>query len=299
MNNGLSRARSLVALRSFVEIARTGTFVGAAKEMNLTPSALSHQLSRLEEELGVRLLDRTPRGVALTRQGQRLYADMLSILSQLNLAITRAQQSPKLEIFRVGCFRTQRWLLRRLSSFQRRWPDVDVHITRSLWGTYTPDKVDCAVLFGTGEWKASCVEQLFRETLVIVCSQDFDPEHRLGSPSDLATQQLLMAPESERDWRRWLDAAEAAQPDSPRYLVLESRHQMIEAAISGLGIAVVDPMIVREELSSGILRQVFPTVAEGSGAYYLVYGDGRNAVLQGVVRFRDWILEEIRESEGS
>ena len=113
--------------------------------------------------------------------------------------------------------------------------------------------------------------------------------------ADLARYTLLVAKRRPNDWACWFAATGKAVPADSRRLMLATRNMIIQATLEGLGIAVVDPIMVHSELSSGRLIRPLPEVARGEGAYYLIYPPGANDKPR-VAAFRRWMLEEMQAS---
>src|SRR5258707_15507701 len=101
MKSNSGRSVSLPALRSFVQVGHCGSLAEAAQQLHLTASALSHQMSRLEEEIGVRLFERTGRALAMTTTGKRLHANVSAIFARLDDAIAEARRDVAAVTLRV------------------------------------------------------------------------------------------------------------------------------------------------------------------------------------------------------
>lgn len=291
MKSNSGRSVSLPALRSFVQVGHSGSLAEAAQQLNLSASALSHQMSRLEEEIGVRLFERTGRGLAMTTTGKRLHANASAIFARLDDAIAEARRDVAAATLRVSCPPTfaSRWLIPRLSSFQAQYPDIDLQIATSTGADYTSSH--CAILFGEGNWRAQSVDFLCRETLMVVCAPSYRPANAINSPADLQGERLLVARLRPQDWGIWANAA-GCHVDAARYLTLATRNMVIDAAVEGLGIAVVDGMMIGPELANGTLKPLFDVTCDSGGGYYLVHEKTESAG-DAVEKFRHWIIAGI------
>jgi LysR family glycine cleavage system transcriptional activator len=140
---------------------------------------------------------------------------------------------------------------------------------------------------------------LREESLIVVCSPEtLSANGPLSSVADLARFTLLSAKTRPDDWALRADAAQDTLPPGGRQLLLASRNMVIQAACESLGVAVVDPAMVRTELSSGRLVQALPQTAKGQGSYYLVYPAGEESLAR-VTAFRTWLLAEMARDTAS
>ena len=281
-------------LRSFQVIGRHLNLMRAAEELHLTPSALSYQLSILEEQLGVRLFIRTGRGLAFTETGQELYDSVDESLNKLWAAISRVSRHRDSPTLIVNSFPTfaMRWLLPRFASFAEESLNVELRVSTNNV-SFKDSDIDCAITYGDGEYPGFIVNFLREEHLTLVCSpQIITADRPLREPADIARHSWLSTKMRSHDLNLWFAAIEGVQPRGIRQLTFESRNMVIHAALQGLGIAIVDPLMIKEELATGKLIQPFPVVVKGSGSYYLVYRQ-RDENSVNIAAFRDWLLFEI------
>lgn len=279
-------------LRSFQVIGRHLSLARAAEELHVTPSALSHQLIQLEDRLGTRLFVRNGRGLQFTDVGEKLHGVVDDSLNRLTQALREAASQPDDKPLVVSALHTfaSRWLLPRFTRFPAQVANTEIRVSR-VDANFDRDNVDCAVFYGDGHWRGLTADFLREEYLVMVCAPQVVVQRPLVQHGDVYAHQLLQARQRPQDWTLWLEKAGVVPHPSPRLLTLESRNLVIEAAEAGLGLAVVDPVMVAKELESGRLVQPWPLAAKGPGAYYLVYPEER--ALSGKVQaFRDWLLGE-------
>jgi LysR family glycine cleavage system transcriptional activator len=285
---------SLNLLRSLEVIGRHLNLARAAKELHLTPSALSHQLNTLEEQLGVKLFTRTGRGLLFTDLGHELHAEVDFCLNRLRDAmqkVSAVNDKDKLVVSSLPTF-AQRWLLPRFAGFSSTCPSVEIRISTSPIA-FERDGVDCAIFYGQGDWPETTSEYLREEHLILVCSPaTISAERPLMKLGDLRHHQLLSATNRINDWKTWFESAGMNKPDHPRELVLQNRNLVIQAAISGLGVALVDPLMIQADLETGKLVQPVSHTAKGPGNYYLVYSSSALPSPK-VKAFRDWLIGEM------
>lgn len=289
---------SLNALRAFAVAGRYLNLTTAAAELFVTPSALSHQIRGLEAQLSVKLFRRTGKGLALTHEGSLLLPGLTESFERMASTLSLLKAVPQENGIAISMLSTfaMRWFIPRLSAFQKARPEIDVRISTSVaLVDFIAGDVDCAIRFGDGKWKGLHADLLFPEQLVPVCSPKLPTKEKpLAAPTDLKHHTLLHAQLRADDWRIWLHAAGVDDIDAEHGPVFETRNFAIQAAIDGLGVAIVDPHLVAEELKSSRLIQPFAQLPISRGAYYLVYPD-RITKAERFIAFRDWLLSEARE----
>lgn len=292
----------LNALRAFEAAGRHTSFTTAAEELHVTVSAVSHHIRRLEALLGVPLFDRTPRGLVLSAAGRLLLPDVQKGFDQLAKAVSRVETTTTSRTLTVSMLSTfaMRWFIPRLSRFQGRFPEINVQMATSVKPiNLEREGMDCAIRYGRGVWEGLEAIRLFSERLVPVCHPKMlDGNFCLRNPDDLRHHCLLHAALRPDDWRIWLHAAGVTDVDCTAGTVFETRNFAILAAIEGLGVAVVDPQLVREELTSRRLVQPFATSITLDGAYFLVY-PAQKPVTPKIQHFRAWLLEETGQAPRS
>jgi LysR family glycine cleavage system transcriptional activator len=294
----LTSLPSLNALRAFAAVGRHLNLVEAAAELHVTPSALSHQIRTLEERLGTRLFVRGARGLALTEAGRTILPGVLdgfATLAQSLRLLEPADDDNTLHVSMLSTF-AMRWFIPRLVRFQQAHPEIEVRIATSVdLVDFERGDFDCAIRFGDGSWPGLHADLLFPEKLVPVCSPSLPTkDNPLGTPADLKHHTLLHAQLRSDDWHMWLHAAGIDDADAEQGPVFETRNFAIQAAIDSLGVAVVDPHLVAEELKSGRLIQPFAELPISRGAYYLVYPD-RIVGADRFIAFRVWLLSEAQD----
>ncbi len=284
-------------LRTFQVIGHHLNLAQAAQELFLTPSALSYQLGVLEGQLGAKLFKRTGRGLAFTDAGRVLHEDIDGCLNQLWTAVERvsAKQDDAPLIINAPPTFAMRWLLPRFASVQKQFRDAEIRVSTADVN-FERDALDCAIAYGDGNWPGVAGDFLRVEPLILVCSPAaVTADCPLRTVADLARYTLLVAKPRPNDWACWFAATGQALPADGRRLMLATRNMIIQATLEGLGVAVVDPIMIHSELSSGRLVRPLPQVARGEGAYHLIYPPGANDKPR-VAAFRRWLLEEMHAS---
>ena len=280
-------------LLAFEAAARHTSMSRAAEELHLTQSAVSRQIRQLEAQLGMALFHRVRQRVVLTDSGRVYAADVRTVLQQLSGATQKAMTwtdgGGMLNLAVLPTLGT-RWLIPRLGNFSARYPDVTVNMAaRSEPFDFSLVPLDAAIHFGAPHWAGAVCEYLMHEQVVPLCSPGYRAQHGITQLQDLAKVVLLQQTTRPTQWADWLEqvGAEAMHAlRGPRY---EQFAMIAQAAVSGLGAALLPRFLVETEIASGALVELFPQALTSTDAYYLVYPESR-AQTPLVRAFRDWIL---------
>ncbi len=295
------RLPPLIAVRYFEAAARHLSFTKAAQELHVTHSAVSHQIKALEEWLGVPLFRRLNRSLMLTEAGQayaRPVRESLEKLGEASRALRSREQTGTLTVSVMPSF-AAKFLVPRLGSFRHAHPDIDVRISANeRLVDFAREDVDVAVRYGRGNWPGLRVDWLVRENLFPVCSPKLlSGPIPLATPADLL-QHTLMHDSDWPDsmWPRWLSVAGVKADQRKPSLSFNYSNLMIQAAIDGLGVALSQEALVRDDLASGRLVRPFDIDMPSDYAYYAVAPEA-TAERPKVKAFREWLLAEIAASE--
>ncbi|MBI7502572.1 LysR family transcriptional regulator [Pseudomonas aeruginosa] len=288
---------STAALVSFESAARHESFTKAAEELSLTQSAICRQIATLEEFLGVELFRRSRRGVKLTEAGlsySRRVAVRLDAVERDTLAVMGRQGGGAIELAVVPTFGTQ-WLLPRLKRFQRLHPEVTVNLTnRTRPFLFADTEFDAALYFGDADWSGTVSHFLMRENPVPVCSPELLGGRRTLSAEQVAGLPLMQQSTRPYAWRQWFHSQGlnvAHDMSGPRY---ELFSMLAQAAMHGMGVALIPPFLIQDELADGRLIVPMQHAYLSENAYYLIIPERRveSAMLNA---FRDWLVEEARQ----
>lgn len=284
---------SLNALRAFVVAGRLGSFKAAADELFVTASALSHQIRNLEESLDTQLFLRSKSGLTLTEAGERIHGELAEAFDAIATTLAKLEKQSDEEVLNISMLSTfaMRWFIPRLADFQKRHPKIEVRISTSVaLVDFDREDMDCAIRSGSGRWQGLHADYLFAERFTPVCVPEL--AKKLKKPADLTNQTLLHAQLRPDDWHVWLGAVGEGDLAPAHENTFQTRNFAIQAAVDGLGIAIVDPSLVSKELESGKLVMPFPQTMANESAYYFVYPE-RSAVLPRLIAFRSWLLKKI------
>jgi DNA-binding transcriptional LysR family regulator len=293
---------SSAALNAFDAAARHSSFTEAANELSLTQSAICRQIAGLETLLELKLFRRTRRGVLLTEAGVAYHRQVSGHLDRierdtLNL-MARRGRGASLELAVVPTFGT-RWLLPRLAGFAQQHPDITLNLSsRTRPFLFEDSEVDAAIYAGDGNWPGAVTTLLMRENLVPVCSPALIAPHRTLTPEQLATFPLLQQSTRPYAWRHWFESVGYAPGNElagPRY---ELFFMSLQAAIVGLGVALVPEYDLGDDLASGRLVIPVRQPCPSDRAYYLSTPE-RKASNPSLEIFQAWLLHEVAEYQAN
>jgi LysR family transcriptional regulator, glycine cleavage system transcriptional activator len=289
------RLPSLNGLRAFEAAARHLSFTQAASELNVTQTAISHQIRRLEEELGIRLFIRKNRALALTPQARDYLPGVRAAFNDLRLATDRLLRKDDDNVLTISTLASlaAKWLLPRLSTFQETHPGIDVRITTSTGLVdFRNGEVDAAIRYGRGHWPGVRADWLMADELFPVCSPSLLKGDRpLKCPQDLAHHILLHTSSGyEDDWRLWLTAAglPADISSKPTAATFDLIFMTVQAAIDGIGVAMGRTSYVQDDIAKGRLVVPFKIALPADAGFYLVSPEGA-AEPPKLAAFRKWL----------
>lgn len=288
---------STAALSAFESAARHQSFTKAADELAVTQSAICRQIAVLEEFLGVDLFRRSRRGVVLTEAGASYCRKVTARLDEVERdtldLMARGGQGGTLELGVVPTF-ASKWLLPRMPAFAQAHSGITLNLTaRTRPFLFDDTTFDAAIYAGPSHWPGTEGVFLMRENLIAVCSPALLAKRSTAGRIDWRHCTLLQQSTRPYAWREWF-ASRGMEVDGdmagPR---LELFSMLAEAAIHGLGIALIPRFLVEDELARGVLVQAVRHEYLGDRSYYLIYPEQKsgNAAL---TVFRGWLEEQAR-----
>ncbi|MEQ1866732.1 MAG: LysR substrate-binding domain-containing protein [Micropepsaceae bacterium] len=282
----------LNGLRAFEAAARTGSFVAAAAELHVSPSAISRLVKLLEPRLDVVLFDRLANGLALTAPGRAYLAELSLAFERIARATDRLTvAAPRALLIGAGPTLAMRWLIPRLASFHRKHPEIDVQVSTAI-AEADPMRPDwtAAIRAGDGAWPGYTSHFLFTADLFPVCT--LSTAKTLRDASDLAGATILQVANAPEDWRLWLRAAKldldlshAKQFDYPAFA--------LQAALDGMGVAMARAPFVVDDLAAGRLVRPFRLAVPKGKGWYLVHKPAQESSAA-LKAFRAWLLDIVR-----
>jgi LysR family glycine cleavage system transcriptional activator len=294
------RLPSLNALRAFEAAARHLSLTKAARELHVTPAAVSHQIKALEADLGLPLMHRVKGGFVLSEAAKAGLPGLRDAFDRLHEAVRGMRLEEVSRILTVSAAPSfaATWLVPRLDRFKQRYPEIDVRLDASFGMVdFLHDNVDVAVRYGPGDYAGLHAVRLFDEEMFPVCSPLLlERGPPLSEPRDLARHNLLHSdwtPEKGvwPDWRMWLLAAGAEEVDSDRGPRFTQQSIALQAAVQGQGVALGSPALVADDLAAGRLAKPFDLSVPVDFCYFVV-APPATAELPRVRAFRNWLVAE-------
>jgi DNA-binding transcriptional LysR family regulator len=281
-------ARALAALSLF---ATLGTLTEAAEQLGVTRSALSHRIAELEKHLGVALVRKAGRRIALTEDGERLLSSMGDALERLQAAVEPFRRDRgQIRLSTVATFASH-WLIPRIAQFQAQHPRIEVAIfttTRAV--DLKQEDMDCAIRHGRGGWKGLSSTLLFKETLMPVAAPEVADRFLSRIKPDWRRAPLIRARSRFMDWSIWQKHDRAPAQRQIKWLTVETRAQALDAAISGAGVALMDMAYIVAPVAEGRLRKLAEhPLPLPTGYYFVNLPNARSLHL--LNHLRDWAVE--------
>ncbi|MGB7400888.1 LysR substrate-binding domain-containing protein [Castellaniella sp.] len=279
-------------LQAFEAAARHQSFTHAAQELSLTQGAICRQIASLESFVGVPLFYRIRRGVRLTDAGAR-YARVirrrLDAIERDTLAIMAHQTGGVVELATVPTFAT-RWLLPRLAQSHDIATSLQVNmVTRTRPFLFDETDFDAAIYSGDPAWPGTQAYFLMHENPLPVCSPTL-----ANGPLDVAaisTLPLLQQSTRPTAWRDWFASAGTHVPTAMAGMRLELFSMLSQAATDGLGVALIPPFLIQQELASGNLHILNTHSGPGKRAFHLIVPESKTD-LPALVQFREWLIRQ-------
>ena len=305
-------------LRAFEAVARHLNFRAAAEELFLTQSAVSRQIQALEEDVGSPLFLRHTRAVELTGAGLTLLRATGAALERIDGAVRQIRQRAGRRTVAITTWASfaSMWLIPRLEAFQREHPDIDIRLDASdaTLDLSTSD-VDLALRYTVPAAAPTGAVRLFGEQLTPVASPWLLREHPLASAQDLQHVTLIDAGDTHPvhqewlSWQRWLDqygqptdgsTSNARQGLAPqRWLYFNYASQIVQAALTGQGVALARLPLVAESLASGDLVEPLPGARLDSPFAYWLVPAPNSPPRPEVKAFCDWLLREAERTRAA
>jgi LysR family glycine cleavage system transcriptional activator len=287
------RALPLRGISVFEAAARASSFHAAALELNLTPSAVSHQIRLLEAVLGVRLFDRVGRGVTLTPEGAEYARSVRHSLHRMRLATSdiraRGNRGGASDVVRIETPPSfaHCWLLPRLPELIAQHPGIEIRVNaqgshlqgdRLPWPSAADAPADLQVVYGDDDLWEGRASRLVSERFQPFCAPGLMRDKALESPRQLLQQTLISTAQNQTPWEAWLNAQGVDLHETPvGAMQLDPSHLAIAAAVNGLGVILESSVLVGRELSAGSLVSPFAHLSGPGLSYWIITPSQRRA----------------------
>lgn len=286
------RLPPLNSLKCFEAAGRLLSFTNAARELNVTQAAISHQIKVIEEFLGVALFDRLPRRLVLTEQGKSLLPEVIEAFDKVSLAIgalSREQYSNMLSV-RLGTSFAAKWLSPQLKYFWLQYPEIDLCLYHANAAVdFEREQIDIAVTYGKGDWEGVVADLLLSLDFFPVCSPAFMHNDKPLTNIDNLRYYTLMHDASYECWHDWIKLAQVEGIRADKGTIIDDTNVLIQAAIDGQGIALGSTAFLQDHLDSGRLVKPFDIDLVNDFSYFVVCPESH---LQNpaVRAFKEWLL---------
>jgi LysR family transcriptional regulator, glycine cleavage system transcriptional activator len=289
---------SLKSVQAFEAAARLSSFALAAEELFVTPSAVSHQVKLLEEQVGIKLFHRVHRAVILTDAGRRYAEEVTAAFARIDAAtrnIGRGEKSDILTVHATPSFATQ-WLMPRLARFSAQNPDIDVRLNASTDAVdLTTEGADIDIRYGSKRLQPPGIMVLPfpPETIVPLCAPAIaHGPQPIRSPDDLCHHTLIHSEVCLVGWRDWLRQHRKVKLDVTRGPRFDRSFMAISAAVDGLGVCLESLLLARRELETG--RLVAPLGLDGPKVQGYTFNLLKaRAELPKIRSFQDWLFAQL------
>ncbi|GAB5467076.1 MAG: transcriptional regulator GcvA [Rhodospirillales bacterium] len=292
------RLPQLRALEVFEAAARHQNFTAAGRDIGITQSAVSRQVTDLEAQLGCALFARSGPNVRLTPAGASLASGIGRGLEEMRRSVeaVSALRGGRVVTLSMLPSVAAKWLAPRLGRFTQAHPDLDLRIsaTRHLVD-FAAEGIDAAIRYGQGRWPGVQATLLGVETVRPVVTPEYARATGLSAPADLLRATLLYA-EIAEDWRAWFAAVGLTEVRVPPGPKLGDDTAILQAALDHQGVALGRSLLVASDLESGRLVAPFPTALKASFSYWFVT-PLHTKPSPGLTAVRDWIVAQFAQQE--
>lgn len=261
----------LNALKAFESSARNSSFLLASKELCVSPASVSRYIKILEAHIGFALFIRQSNGVKLTLNGQRYFEAIHPILTDLQNATFEAQRKefkPSLTILSMHAL-AETWLVKHLWDYQSQNPEVDIKISLGNHEVdFSKDNPDVWLCYSNGQHRNCDSHMIFEDSLTLVCSPIIGKQ--IKNPQDVFNFTLLYDIDWVDNWQRWFHAVGVNPADKANKTSFERYSMLINAAVSGMGVAIGHNALIQNELETGALVRPFALTISAERKFYAV-----------------------------
>lgn len=286
----------IAVLQAFECAARHENFTQAATELHLTQSAISRQIRTLEQQLKVMLFERVRKRVVLSPAGRMLLPQVVNLLTQTEDMVLRAIASAgDKETLSVATLPTfgNRWLMRRLPGFLKLHPDITVNVASRLEPfDLAKEDFDVVIHYGQPVWAHAVCTYLCSEIILPVGSPELLEHCPIPEPAGFEAAPLLHLTTRPKLWTEWLEINVGGDASAYHGHRFDQFSMVIEAALQGLGFALLPQYLIEDELAAGQLKVVFDRPMSTPNSYYIVSPEDRQGRAAAAI-FQDWMLQQV------
>ena len=281
-------------LMAFNASARNNSFTEAAKDLNLTQGAISRQVNALELQLGVKLFYRIKKSIKLTEVGKIYAKEINNALKSIRNASLSAVSDMHGQILNLAILPTfaTRWLMPKFPKFLEKNPQITINFTSKLSPfDFSEENLHSAIHFGHPYWPGTVGTFLMNEEAVPVAAPSFMGNHTVRNIDEIQSMPLLHLETRPNAWPGWFEQNGLTSP-TDRGMILEQFSMVTQAAIAGMGVAMLPHFLIKTELERGELEILMDIPLQNSAGYHLITPKNYNNYAP-VVALRNWLLEQV------
>ncbi|QBX34815.1 LysR family transcriptional regulator [Paracoccus liaowanqingii] len=287
---------SLSQLIAFEAVMRHASVTAAADELHLTQSTVSRLVASLERQLGKPLFTRDRKRLTPTAEAAVYAASVtqgLDLIQRASMGLIANPGGGVLSLSVLPTFAT-RWLAPRIGQFLADNPGISINLSTKIQRfSFASEAFDAVIYFGQPDWPDAHHVKLFDERLTACASPAFLARHQIAAPADMAGLAMLQLETRPSGWQAWV-AAQGGADVAVSGMVMDQFSMMIQAAISGLGVALLPSYLAQPEIDEGRLVPILRPAVPGEGAYWLAWPDRRQGD-PAFTRFRAWIEAQVAQ----
>lgn len=294
MNWSRRHIPSFLELLAFESAARHRSVTRAAAELALTQSGVSRQIAKLEETIGAKLFERVRRSIVLTDAGALYLSDVRAMLDRLGEAGERVAGLGADKVLNLAVLPTfaTRWLIPRLPNFMalNRGAQINLSVRLAPFA-FESEPFHAAIHYGDNFWPSAELHELCGEDIIAVCKPEMFIALQLFDLKNLAQATLLHQTTRPYAWETWLEAQGVGHQSPRRGPRMEQFGMIFEAAMAGLGVALVPEFLARPEIAASKLAVLRSEPYRSEKRYWFVIPESArsNALTNS---FRDWLVGE-------
>jgi len=285
-------------LRSFCIAAKCLSFKHAASQLFLTPSAVSHQIKHLEEQLGITLFKRQTRSIELTSAGKQFYQSVNPLISQLESTIsefTNSQQNKNI-IISLPEFFASELFIPRLSEWAEENPTINLQLETVKSGSNPSQVADLSIVLANGKPNASIVHDLFPIRYAPACNKALYQKWKNSGLNALKSIPLILHRSRPWSWHQWAEKIGINDFDPNQIIQFDSMFGVARAAQQGMGIALIPLPMSEAWFNEGLLVKLFEEELVTNDRYYLVQHENvKNKVELEI--FANWVKTTFLEKK--
>ena len=286
---------SISSLLALEAVDRLGSASAAAEDLSLTQSAVSHQLKQLEAQMGVELISRDQMRLRLTPAGTEFAGEARFLLGRLAQASIKLRANPQgggLNLSILPAFGLN-WLAPRLKDFLSQHPDITVNLqTHNLPFSFEASQAQAAIHYGGRDWAGVDYLPLMPKHVLPVCAPGL-LDTKVSRPEGLLGYPLLHLESHPDSWEQWFDR-QGVRVSKLEGMLFDQSSTMTQAAVHGLGIALLPTFLAEDEIERGRLCLAMEGPAQSLGDYFLVWPE-RHAYSEPLVQFKTWLQAQVRD----